>query len=122
MSETTLGAAIALVVALLAAGCAEPVRKISDGSLRNATARGAADAIRGIGYKISGGMRCRTLSPESPSVVRVRCVGRTTGDEPVRVDAVAHDATTAHPRQEFVITVAGHEVMRTPCLGQGCRP
>jgi hypothetical protein len=110
------------VVALFAVfGCAEPVRKISETSLRNATARGAADEMRGLGYTIKSGMRCRTLSPESLSVVRVRCVGRTTREQPVRVDAVAYDANAAHPRQEFVITVAGRAVIRTPCLGQGCR-
>lgn len=113
------GPAVAAV--LLVFGCAQPVRKISDGSLRNATARGAADAMRRIGYRIKSGMRCRTLSPESPSVVRIRCLGRTIGEEPVRVEAVARDANAAHPRQEFVITVAGREVIRAPCLGQSCQ-
>jgi hypothetical protein len=66
-------------------------------------------------------MRCRTLSADTMAVVRVQCLGRTTRDEPVRVDAVASDAGSAHPRQEFVITVGGREVVRTSCLGQGCQ-
>jgi hypothetical protein len=37
------------------------------------------------------------------------------------VDAVAADANAERPMQEFVITVAGHEIIRTPCLGDGCR-
>jgi hypothetical protein len=114
-------AVMAVTAACVLAGCGEPVRKVSESSLRNATARGAADAMRGIGYTIKNGIQCHTLSPDSLSVVRVRCAGRTTRGEPVRVDAVARDADAPHPRQEFVITVAGREVIRTPCLGQGCR-
>jgi hypothetical protein len=116
---------ILLVVLLLQIlpllGCANPVRKVSESSLRNATARGATEEMRGLGYTIRKGMRCRTLSADTLSVVRVQCLGRTTRNEPVRVDAVAFDAGSAHPRQEFVITVSGREVVRTSCLGQGCQ-
>ena len=102
-------------------GCANPVRKVSESSLRNATARGATEEMHGLGYTIRKGMRCRTLSADTLSVVRVQCLGRTTRNEPVRVDAVAFDAGSAHPRQEFVITVSGREIVRTSCLGQGCQ-
>lgn len=116
---------ILLVVLLLQLlpllGCANPVRKVSESSLRNATARGATEEMRGLGYTIRKGMRCRTLSADTLSVVRVQCLGRTTRNEPVRVDAVAFDAGSAHPRQEFVITVSGREIVRTSCLGQGCQ-
>jgi hypothetical protein len=113
---------IALLVAVLViGGCADPVRKISESSLRNATARGVTEEMHGLGYPIRKGMRCRTLSADTLSVVRVQCAGRTTRNEPVRVDAVASDASSAHPRQEFVITVSGREVVRTSCLGQGCQ-
>ena len=111
---------VALLLAL-AAACTNPVRKVSESSLRNATARGATEEMRGLGYTIHKGMRCRTLSADTMSVVRVQCVGRTTRDEPVRVDAVAFDAASAHPRKEFVITVGGREIVRTHCLGQGCQ-
>jgi hypothetical protein len=112
---------VALPALLTVAGCTDPVRKVSESSLRNATARGATEEMRGLGYEIRKGMRCRTLSADTMSVVRVQCVGRTTRDEPVRVDAVAFSAGSAHPRQEFVIKVGGREVVRTPCLGQGCQ-
>lgn len=115
-----LAPALALVLAL-AAACTNPVRKVSESSLRNATARGATEEMRGLGYTIRRGMRCRTLSADTMSVVRVQCLGRTTRDEPVRVDAVASEAGSAHPRQEFVITVSGREIVRTHCLGQGCQ-
>lgn len=109
-----------VLLLLLAAACTNPVRKVSESSLRNATARGATEEMRGLGYTIRRGMRCRTLSADTMSVVRVQCRGRTTRDEPVRVDATAFDAESAHPRQEFVITVSGREIVRTHCLGQGC--
>lgn len=112
---------VVLFVLLLAAACTNPVRKVSESSLRNATARGATEEMRGLGYTIKRGMRCRTLPADTMSVIRVQCLGRTTKDEPVRVDAVASDANSAHPRQEFVITVSGREVVRTHCLGQGCQ-
>jgi hypothetical protein len=112
---------VLLVLAVLCGSCTNPVRKVSESSLRNATARGATEEMRGLGYTIRKGMRCRTLSADTMSVVRVQCLGRTTRDEPVRVDAVASDAGSAHPRQEFVITVSGREVVRTHCLGQGCQ-
>jgi hypothetical protein len=113
---------ITLLVLLLAlAGCTDPVRKVSESSLRNATARGVTEEMRGLGYTVKKGMRCRTLSADTLSVVRVQCLGRTTRDEPVRVEAVASDAASAHPRQQFVITVGGREVVRTSCLGQGCQ-
>jgi hypothetical protein len=110
-----------VLLLLLLAACTNPVQKVSENSLRNATARGATEEMHGLGYTIKNGMRCRTLSPDTMSVIRVRCVGHTSRDEPVRVDAVASDAGSAHPRQEFVITVAGREVARTHCLGQGCQ-
>lgn len=110
-----------LVLAVLCGACTNPVRKVSESSLRNATARGATEEMRGLGYTIRKGMRCRTLSADTMSVVRVQCLGSTTRNEPVRVDAVASDAGSAHPRQEFVITVSGREVVRTHCLGQGCQ-
>jgi hypothetical protein len=110
-----------VLVLLLAGACTDPARKVSESSLRNATARGATEEMRGLGYTIRKGMHCRTLSADTMSVVRVQCLGRTTRDEPVRVDAAAFDAASAHPRQEFVITVSGREVVRTHCLGQGCQ-
>ena len=110
---------LGLVLGVLCA-CTNPVRKVSESSLRNATARGATEEMRGLGYSIRKGMRCRTLSPDTMAVIRVQCVGRTTRGEPVRVDAVASDATSANPRQEFVITVGGRPIVRTSCLGRGC--
>jgi hypothetical protein len=112
---------VSLLTLLASPACTDTARKVSESSLRNATARGATEEMRGLGYTIRKGMRCRTLSADTMAVVRVRCVGRTTRNEPVRVDGVASNAGSAHPTQEFVITVGGREVVRTSCLGQGCR-
>ncbi len=110
-----------LLGVIVPGACTNPVRTVSESSLRNATARGAAEEMRGLGYPIKKGLRCRTLSADTMSVIRVRCVGRTTRDEPVRVDAVASDAASPNPRQEFVITVGGRPIVRTSCLGRGCQ-
>jgi hypothetical protein len=106
---------------LVLTACTDPVRKVSESSLRNATARGATEEMRGLGYTVRKGMRCRTLSADTLAVIRVRCTGRTTREEPVRVDGTASDAGSANPRQEFVIRVGGRQVVRTSCLGQGCQ-
>lgn len=113
-------AGLAMIMLLGPAACNDPVRKVSESSLRNATARGTADELRGIGYAVRN-VRCQTLSGDLLAVIRVRCAGRTAQDAPVRVDAVAYQANSAHPRQEYLITVAGREVVRRPCLGQGCQ-
>lgn len=106
---------------LLLAGCDNPVRKVSESSFRNATARGAAGELRGLGYRLRKGLTCRTLSDDTLSVVRVVCTGMASDLAPVRVEAVGYAADTATPRQDFLITVGGREVLRMPCLDQGCR-
>jgi len=105
---------------LLLAGCEDPVRTVSDGALRTATANGATTELGRRGYRLVGKLRCST--PDSTrQVVKVRCVGQTTAREPVVVDGAAYDADSAHPRQQFVIEVGREPVVRTTCLGQGCR-
>ena len=113
-------AARAVPAVLLACGAgADPVRKVSESSLRNATATEATGALRGLGCTVRG-IRCRTPSAERIAVVRVTCTGRSSRGEPVRVDGVAYQAGSAHSRQEYVIRAAGREVARRPCLGQTC--
>lgn len=107
-------------IGLLITSCQSPERQVSDGSLRNATANGAAVELAGLGYRLKDRLDCRIPSTSTLAVVRVWCVGRTADGRPVRVDAVAYAANTLHPRQEFVIDVSGHEVLRKSCLGEGC--
>ncbi|HZB30159.1 MAG TPA: hypothetical protein VE465_08330 [Streptosporangiaceae bacterium] len=105
----------------LVTGCRDLERQVSEGALRNATANGAAAELAGLGYRLEDQLDCRIPPGGTLAVVRVRCVGQTDDGRPVRVDAVAYDADTSHPRQEFVIDVAGQEVMRKHCLGASCR-
>jgi hypothetical protein len=116
-----LFAIFASLIEVSVASCQDPARTVSEGSLRNATASGAAAELRALGHPVEDRLTCRIPASSTLSVVRVRCVGRTAAGQPVRVHAVAHDADTRHPRQEFVIAVAGREVLRRPCLGAGCR-
>lgn len=116
--------AVLLPLILLAGGlavsCDNPQRVVSDGALRNATANGAQAELRKLGYRTSGRLTCRTPRSNTLNVVRVDCAGRTTGQEAVQVQGIAYEAGTAHPRQQFVISVGGRVVLRKSCLGQGC--
>ncbi|HEX6471546.1 MAG TPA: hypothetical protein VF069_20765 [Streptosporangiaceae bacterium] len=114
-------ALLAFGIGLLIASCQDPSVTVSDGSLRTATANGAAAELARLGYRLHGRLDCRIPRGSTLAVVRVWCVGETDGGQPVRVDAVAYEANTRHPRQRFVIDVAGREVLRKPCLGEGCR-
>jgi hypothetical protein len=110
----------AITLVLLLGGCEDPVRTLSDGALRTATANGAAAELGGRGYRLLGRLRCSTPA-STKQVVRVRCVGETTRRRRVVVDGVAYDADSAHPHQQFLIEVGGEPVVRKTCLGQGCR-
>jgi hypothetical protein len=114
-------ALLAFGIGLLITSCQNPSRQVSDGSLRIATANGAAAELAGLGYRLRSRLDCRIPPGSTLAVVRVWCDGETAGGQPVRVDAIAYEANTRHPRQEFVIDVAGREVLRKPCLGEGCR-
>jgi hypothetical protein len=120
-----LSAVIALSIlagtGMLSTGCQDPTVTVSDGALRNATANGAAVELKDLGYRLHHRLSCRTPAGNTPRTVRVHCVGKTTAGRSVRVDGIAYDAETRHPRQEFVILVGGHEVIRKSCLGLGCR-
>jgi hypothetical protein len=105
----------------LITGCQDLERQVSEGALRNATANGAAAELAALGYRLENRLDCRLPASNTLAVVRVRCVGQTDDGRPVRVDAVAYDADTGHPRQEFAIDVADKEVLRKPCLGASCR-
>jgi hypothetical protein len=107
-------------IGVLVTGCRNPVVTVSDGSLRNATANGAAAELRGREYRLRHRLSCRTPAGNTSRVVRVHCEGTTVDGLLVRVDGVAYDADTRRPRQEFVIAVSGREVVRAPCLGLGC--
>jgi hypothetical protein len=110
-------ALIALALTLCGCGLA---REISIQAFRNAVADGAKTELRRLGYHVHGTLDCRLPPGNTLSVVRVRCTGRTVDGRPVAVTGIARNADTARPRQEFVISVAGREVLRKSCLGEGC--
>jgi hypothetical protein len=112
---------VVVAIGMLITSCQDPSRQVSEGSLRNATANGAAAELQRLGYRLKERLNCQIPRNSTMAVARVGCAGETVRGLPVRVDAVAYDADTRHPQQDFVITVAGHEVLRKPCLGEGCR-
>jgi hypothetical protein len=112
---------VVVVIGMLITSCQNPSRQVSEGSLRNATANGAAAELQRLGYRLKERLSCHIPQSSTMAVVRVGCAGETIRGLPVRVDGVAYDADTRHPRQDFVISVAGREVLHKPCLGEGCR-
>jgi hypothetical protein len=100
-------------------GCGA-MRDISEKAFGNATGIGAKAELDRSGHPVRGTIACTLPRDNTPSVVRVHCTGRTVRGEPIRVWGIAHGADTPDPRQEFVITVAGREVLRKPCLGLSC--
>ncbi|GAA2082894.1 hypothetical protein [Actinomadura alba] len=109
--------ATALTVSLCGCGVA---REISTQSFRNAVATGAEAELRGLGYHVRGTLDCTLPPGGGMAVVRVSCTGRTIDGRPVSVTGIAWNADSAHPRQEYVIKVAGRGVLRRSCLGRGC--
>ncbi|MBC6460096.1 hypothetical protein [Actinomadura sp. HBU206391] len=110
-------ALIALALTLCGCGVA---REISTKAFRNAVATGATAELRGLGYHVRGTLDCTLPPGNTLAVVRVRCTGRTVDGRPITLTGIARHADTGRPRQEFVITVAGREVLRKSCLGRGC--
>ena len=104
---------------LAVCGCG-PMQRISDGSFRNATITGAGMELERLGYRVDGRLTCELPKGNTLASVRVDCTGRTVRGQPITVTGTARAANTRDPIQEYVITVAGREVLRKPCLGLGC--
>lgn len=112
-------AALVSMLALFLSGC-QVMQRISDGAYRNAIADGATRELSARGVHLTGRPDCAMDSGESESLVRVRCTARTRAGEPVTITGTATEADTEHPREVYVIEVAGRETVRTTCLGPGC--
>ena len=115
-------AVFALVMALV--GCAEEhkvAERISEGALKVATSNGSAAELKTLGYTVKGEITCSTPAGNTSAVVRVNCKGTTADRQQITVAVLAREADTPDPKQEFVITVGGLEVLRKDCLATGCK-
>jgi hypothetical protein len=113
-----------LLLVLALAGCAEEhsvTARISEGALKVAMSNGSAAELRALGYPVKDKIICRTPSGNTLAVVRVNCRGTATGGQPIKVTGIAREADALDPKQEFVITVGGLEVLRKNCLATGCK-
>ncbi|WP_312874824.1 hypothetical protein [Actinomadura litoris] len=106
------------VLVLALPGC-KVMQRISDGSYNNAVTDGVATELRDRGIELRARPHCETRDSGS-SVVHVECTAETSTGEPVAVRGVAADADTARPRENYVVTVAGRQVLNQHCLGDGC--
>lgn len=114
-----------VLVALLAAavsGC-QVMQRISESSYRKAVANGAAEELEARGVELREAPACTPpeTRPGPGSVMRVTCTARTRAGEPVTVSGVVRRADAPRPRETYVVTVGGREVLRKDCLGSGCR-
>lgn len=107
------------LLALTMSGC-KVMQRISEGAYRNAVTDGAIDELKMRGIELQARPVCESPAANTDSVVRMNCTARTKAGEPVKVEGVAYDADTDSPRETYVITIGGHEVLRQNCLGLGC--
>lgn len=112
---------LAVLLAVTLSGC-KVMQRISDGAYRNAVTDGVVDELKAKGIELRGRPACESPGRETDSVVRVTCTAETTTGKPVSVDGIAVNADTDRPRESYVITVDGREVLRQDCLGLGCDP
>jgi hypothetical protein len=110
---------LAVLLAVTMSGC-KVMQRISDGAYRNAVTDGVVDELDARGIELRERPDCESPGRETDSVVRVACTARTTTGEPVTVAGIARDADTERPRESYVVTVGGREVLRKDCLGLGC--
>ncbi|RAY15984.1 hypothetical protein DPM19_07020 [Actinomadura craniellae] len=111
-------AALALVVLVTVPGC-RVLERISENAYLNAVASGATAELDARGHPVAGRLDC-ALSPSGTVALRVGCTGRTAAGRPVAVVGTVTGADTARPRERYVVTVGGREVLRTTCLGAAC--
>ncbi|MEU8343200.1 hypothetical protein SAMN05443665_1015123 [Actinomadura meyerae] len=111
--------ALAVLLALTVSGC-KVMQRISEGAYRNAVSDGVVDELEIRGITLKERPACESPVPATGSVVRVTCTARTADGKRVVVDGVATGADTDRPRERYVVTVGGREVLRKDCLGLGC--
>ncbi|MFA1548727.1 hypothetical protein [Actinomadura chokoriensis] len=112
-------AALAVLLTVTMSGC-KVMQRISEGAYKNAITDGAVDELKNRGIELRERPSCKSPQANTDSVVRVNCTARTRSGEPVTVEGVAYDADTGSPRETYVITVGGQELLRKNCLGLGC--
>jgi hypothetical protein len=112
--------AMAALLAFSLSGC-EMMTRISDGAYRTAVTDGSIRELKEHGIRLDGRPDCSSPKSRPGSVVVIDCTGRTAGGEPVVVTGRTTAAESAHPRERYVITVGGRQVIDKDCLGQGCR-
>ncbi|MFB4296407.1 hypothetical protein [Actinomadura sp. NTSP31] len=108
---------LAAVLAVAMSGC-KVMQRISEGSYRNAVTDGVVAELKKRGIPLKARPSCKT--PKTGDTVRVSCTARTKAGQPVVVTGVARDADSAHPVEEYTVTVAGRQVLDQGCLGLGC--
>lgn len=108
---------VAAVLAVTVSGC-KVMQRISEESYRNAVTDGVVAELKKRDIRLKARPSCRT--PKTGDTVRVSCTARTKAGQPVVVAGTAREADSAHPVEDYTVTVAGRQVLDQGCLGLGC--
>ncbi|MBW8485780.1 hypothetical protein [Actinomadura parmotrematis] len=111
--------ALALLVGASSSGC-RVMQRISEGAYRNAVTDGTIAELSARGVRLAGRPACAMPAARPGDRMTISCTASTATGEPVRVSGTAAEVGTRHPRELYVITVAGRELLRKDCLGLGC--
>jgi hypothetical protein len=100
----------------------DAVDHISDGAYRNAVAHGTFVELKQRGVRLTGRPDCEMpeVPPNAPMLIT--CTATTVTGMPVKVVGTASVGQSDQPRELYVITLDGREVVRQDCLGLGCDP
>jgi hypothetical protein len=108
---------VAVVLGATLSGC-KVMQRISEESYRNAVTDGVVAELKKRDVRLKARPSCRT--PKTGDTVRVSCTAETKAGQPVVVTGTARDADSAHPVEDYTVTVAGRTVLDQGCLGLGC--
>lgn len=112
-----LALVLAVVLGATLSGC-KVMQRISEESYRNAVTDGVVAELKKRDIRLKARPSCRT--PKTGDTVRVSCTAKTKAGQPVVVTGTARDADSAHPVEDYTVTVAGRKVLHQGCLGLGC--
>ena len=86
---------------------------------RNAVADGTVAELKQRAIRLSGRPDCEDAEALPDARMRITCNATTATGMPVTVVGTAGEVMSERPRELYVITVDGHELVREDCLG--CR-
>lgn len=113
-----------LLVLFAAAGCVDPSKIVSLGSYNNAVSFGTQTELQRRGIELEARPTCHSTGAEQVQrggTFTVRCDSTTVRGQPVVTEGRVTTVGTQSQQEQYTVKVAGETVLRSPCLGAGCR-